>query len=85
LFKCLEQTQSLQICSRAKKIVGDCTKRNRAGDPEFTPLMDAVEKRLRPFVGETQWRRALLLLRHLIAQRLNAEMSDNASTFIATA
>jgi len=85
LLKCLEQTQSVQICSRAKKIIGDCTKRNRAGDPEFTPLMDAVEKRLRPFVGEAQWIRALLLLRHFIAQRMNTETRDDASAVIATA
>jgi hypothetical protein len=66
LFKCLDQANNPQMRDRAKKIVAECTKRNRQGDPKFHPLMQAVELRLRGFVGEQLWRRSFLLLRHFI-------------------
>lgn len=68
LFKCLDQANEHQIRDQAKKIVAECTRRNRMGDPNFTPLIDAVEKRLRRFVGESHWRKASLLLRHFAAK-----------------
>lgn len=64
LFKCLDQANEPEIREKAKKIVAECTRRNRMGDPNFDPLMDAVQKRLRPCVGEALWRRSMLLLRH---------------------
>jgi hypothetical protein len=72
LFKCLDQGNEPTLQQRAKKIVVECTRRNRLGDPQFSPLMEAVEKRLRRVVGEVHWRRALLLLRHFSAKRMKA-------------
>jgi len=64
LFKILDQTNEIHTRNRAKKLVAECTRKNRSGDPRYTPLMEAVEKRLRLFVGEAHWRKAMMLLRH---------------------
>jgi hypothetical protein len=72
LFKCLDQGNEPTVQQRAKKIIAECTRRNRLGDPQFSPLMEAVEKRLRGFVGEVHWRRAMLLLHHFSAKRIKA-------------
>jgi hypothetical protein len=71
LFKCLEQANEPEVRNKAKQIVAECIRRNRQDDSNFTPLMEAVEKRLRGFVGELQWRRSLLLLRHYVNKRNN--------------
>jgi hypothetical protein len=41
---------------QAKFIVLYCTKRNRMGDSRCTPLVDALELRLKELVGESHWR-----------------------------
>lgn len=58
LLKCLDATSNNILKERAKAIVGECTKRNRLGDPNYQPLQQAVEQRLRPVVGEQWWTRA---------------------------
>jgi len=69
LFKCLDQANEPEIRDRAKEIVAECTRRNRMGDPKFTPLVEAVEKRLRVFVGEAHWKKASILLRAFAAKQ----------------
>lgn len=69
LFKCLDQANEPEFRDRAKEIVAECTRRNRMGDPKFTPLVEAVEKRLRAFVGETHWKKASILLRAFAAKQ----------------
>jgi len=66
LFKVLDQAQEHEILDRAKQIVAECTRRNRSGDPSYVPLMDAVETRLRRYIGESYWRKASMLLRHFV-------------------
>jgi hypothetical protein len=73
LFKCLTQANEPEVLKKAKKIVAECARKNREGDPKFVPLMEAVEKRLRGFVGEVHWRRSILLLRHYIIKKNSAE------------
>jgi hypothetical protein len=34
------------------------------GDPRYTPLVEAMERQLKPCVGDLHWRQAALLLRH---------------------
>jgi hypothetical protein len=69
LFRSLDQNEETSETKEiAKGIVADCTRRNRLGDPNYRPLMDAVDKRLRRYVGETHWRRAHLYLHHYIRQ-----------------
>lgn len=85
LFKCLDQANEPELRNKAKQIVAECTRRNRQGDSNFTPLMEAVEKRLRGFVGEVQWRRALLLFRHYVNKRNNSNINSSQETFSSSA
>jgi hypothetical protein len=85
LFKCLDQANEPDARDKAKKIVAECTRRNRQGDSNFTPLMEAVEKRLRGFVGEVQWGRALLLLRHYVNKRNNDTIKSSPEASSSTA
>ena len=66
LFKILDQNHDVSAEKRqaARAIVADCTRRNRLGDPACTPLMAAVDARLRQHLGEQHWRRAHVYLRH---------------------
>lgn len=75
LFKCLDQANEPEVRSKAKQIVTECTRRNRQGDSKFTPLIEAVEKRLRGVVGEVHWRRARLLLRYYVNKRNNSTIN----------
>jgi hypothetical protein len=69
LFRSLDQSEdSSETIAIARGVVADCTRRNRLGDPDYRPLMDAVDKRLRRHVGETHWKRAHLYLHHYIRQ-----------------
>ena len=69
LFKVLEEAKEPETKSRAQRIVMECRRRHRQGDPNFDPMMEAVEHRLRAFVGETKWRRAHLFLHHYMCKR----------------
>ena len=48
--------------AKAKSVVNECVRRNRLGDPDYSPLPEAVEERLKPMVGHLYWRRARSLL-----------------------
>ena len=67
LFKSLgrEETETREV---AKTIVADCTRRNRLGDPQYVPLMDAIDRRLRRHVGEVHWRRAHMYMQHYMSR-----------------
>lgn len=69
LLKCLAENGNPIVTEGAKQIVLECTKGNRMGDPMFASLVDAASSRLRVLVGESTWRRAILLLRHYIGKR----------------
>jgi len=64
LFKCIEQSDDQNLRLKAKAIVNECTRRNRMGDSSYTPLQDAVERRLKKMVGELYWARAKLCFEH---------------------
>jgi hypothetical protein len=51
LFRFLERSNNDQRLRQVKLIVADCTRRNRMGDINYTPLQFAVESRLRLIVG----------------------------------
>lgn len=83
LFKSLEQASEFETRDRAREIVSDCTRRNRLGDPAFTPLIDVVDQRLRRHVGETHWRRAHVYMQHYLITRGGTgdpHMSTSAQT-----
>jgi hypothetical protein len=69
LFKILDEAQEPHTKSKAQRIVLECRRRSQQGDPNYNPLMDALETRLRRFVGEATWRRAHLYLHHYIANK----------------
>ena len=69
LFKILEEAHEPQTKARAQRIVVECRRRSRSGDPNYNPMMDVLEKHLRGFVGETKWRKAHLFLHHYIHKR----------------
>jgi hypothetical protein len=66
LFKSLDQDS--EVREVARNIVSDCTRRNRLGDPLYSPLMDAIYRRLRGYVGEARWRRASMYTQHYMKQ-----------------
>jgi hypothetical protein len=68
IFKILEDAKEPETRSKAQRIVMECRRRSKQGDPNFVPLMEACEKRLRVFVGEATWRRAHLFLHHAITR-----------------
>jgi hypothetical protein len=69
LFKILEDAREPETRSKAQRIVMECNRRSKQGDPNFYPLMDALERRLRGFVGEAKWRRAHLFLHHYMVKK----------------
>lgn len=63
LFKRLEESGDQALCQKAKRLLLCVTARNKQGDPGCSPLMEALEPRLRVMVGETHWRRSHVLMR----------------------
>jgi hypothetical protein len=59
LFHFLEKHQDEgRLKSQAKRVVAECTRRNRRGDFDYVPLQAAMERRLRQTVGDVYWMRA---------------------------
>ena len=58
LFRYLDRTDNPRLIQKAKLVVAECTRRNRMGDLNYTPLQSAVEARLRGTIGIEHWTRA---------------------------
>ncbi|CAB9504716.1 expressed unknown protein [Seminavis robusta] len=58
LIKCIEQSNNYKLTMQTKALVAECVKRNRMGDPHFTPLQDSMALRLRGLVGPQYWTKA---------------------------
>ena len=56
--KYIENTRVVSNRRRVKAILEECTSANREGHPDYTPLPQAIEKRLRQDLGEIHWARA---------------------------
>jgi hypothetical protein len=69
LFKILAEAGDPGVRTRAQRTVLECQRRSRLGDPNFIPLVQATEQRLRVIVGEDKWRRAHLFLHHYNSTR----------------
>jgi hypothetical protein len=52
LFECLKEDPRKDTC---REILAESTRRNRLGDPNFTPLQPVLERRLRRTCGELYW------------------------------
>ena len=57
LFEYLK-ISSPYLVRQAKRVVMECTKRNRMGDPNFSPLTPALVFNVRRCIGEMHWFRA---------------------------
>lgn len=87
LLKCLKRSSDLSLHTQAKAIIADCTQRNRCRDPDFCPLPESVEQRLRPIVGEAQWNRAAACLDLYLEKRREdyvARIRDSHQQVFAT-
>mmetsp|Transcript_30081 Transcript_30081/g.61417 ORF Transcript_30081/g.61417 Transcript_30081/m.61417 type:complete len:248 (-) Transcript_30081:68-811(-) len=70
IMRCLEcEEPSLKV--KAKRIIGECTQKNREGHPEYSSLTDVISERLRVTVGEVHWGRAENLVNHYMSTRLS--------------
>ena len=58
LFKYLEKSKAVRLHMRAKKVIAECIRENRVGNPSYMPLGDAIEQRLYQTVGDRHWSRA---------------------------
>jgi uncharacterized protein YbgA (DUF1722 family) len=52
------------LYQQAKTLVATCVSRNRAGDPNFSPLQPILESLLHELVGDTHWNLAQRGCRH---------------------
>lgn len=69
LFKYIERLNSPSLQARAKAIIAECTQLNRMGVPGYTPLMSAVERRMKESLGEVHWNRAQTCMNSYIRKR----------------
>lgn len=71
LFQYLEISSSPDLVREAKRVVRECTRRNRMGDPTFSPLIRAVVCKVRRCIGEAHWARANVFFRvYIMEQKL---------------
>jgi hypothetical protein len=79
IMKCVDKAGDHTLKNQVKSIVADCTRRNRMGDPAYTPLRDACKVRLRRTVGELHWSRVQLLYnRYCIRQGIHCQANSKA-------
>ena len=79
LFKLLKHSDEDQLSAHCKRIVRECTLRNRQGDPDFVPLVACLRRRLRPVIGERYWQRAETVLRRSLEQMALREQEAAAA------
>lgn len=77
ILRCLDSDDpSLHL--KAKKIVTDCTRKNREGIQGYYPLTDVITRQLRMTVGEVHWNRANRLMEYYLKKREEKPLSvDN--------
>jgi hypothetical protein len=67
ILKCLETDDpDPNVRLKAKRVIAECTKKNRDGHPDYIPLEEAIERRLRFAVDDCHWNRAQTLMEHYI-------------------
>jgi hypothetical protein len=58
LLRCLEVYASPELKLQAKRVISECTRLNRLGNPNFSPLMRSITLHLRDLVGDVLWAQA---------------------------
>jgi hypothetical protein len=69
VFQLLKLSGNEQLRQRVKNVVTVCTRRNRMGDPSFTPLQSAVETHVRSAVGDEFYMKLQVYLDRYCQQR----------------
>ena len=77
LYKGLRESGDEELFVNAQRLLFFVTSKNRGGDPNYWPLMDSLEKRLRILVGEPHWRRAHLLLHIYLSRKSRGRPSSS--------
>ena len=77
LLKSIEQSGDRVLSQQVRSTILTCTRRNRMGDPHFSPLDEVLEEHLRQMVGELNWAKAkdyqrVYLTRNMAQDRINA-------------
>lgn len=79
IMRCLEcEEPSLKV--KAKRIIGECTQKNREGHPEYSSLTEVISERLRVTIGEVHWGRAENLANHYMSTRLSGRNTVQESS-----
>ena len=78
LMKYLDRLNNPTLKTRAKIVIAECTQRNRLGLPEYTPLMSAVERRLKQNVGEIHVVRAKVAFHSYLRKSVARSLSPTA-------
>jgi hypothetical protein len=76
LLKALKDSGDFALLGSVKQIILVCTRRNQAGDPNFTPLAETTSRLLQYVVGQAQWQRAERLLVMKIAVVVQEQERD---------
>jgi hypothetical protein len=58
LLKSIEQSGDRVLSQQVRSAILTCTRRNRVGDPHFSPLDQVLKEYLRQMVGELNWAKA---------------------------
>lgn len=58
LLRCLEKSKQYVLLQQARMAVMTCTNGYKMGNPSFSPLIDAIEIRLKKLVGDSIWTQA---------------------------
>lgn len=58
LLKSIEQSGDRVLSQQVRSVILTCTKRNRMGDPHFSPMENVLEEYIRQIVGELNWQKA---------------------------
>jgi hypothetical protein len=58
LLKSIEQSGDRVLSQQVRSAILTCTRRNRMGDPHYSPLDEVLEEYLRQMVGELNWAKA---------------------------
>ena len=60
IFLYIKSKKDRTLQRQVAAVISECTRRNRRGDPDYSPLQDAVEKHLRESLGLLHFTQAKL-------------------------
>lgn len=81
LLKILNEANAINLYHQVRLSVATCTKRNRMGDPSFSPIEDVLEAHLWLMVGDTYWEKATDLQQHYLKRKAMAAAANRLSRY----